>query len=144
MTPTLPTEIMLNAISIHILHTKDDFRNGDTQNIVGISIHILHTKDDVKRNFTAGIGLISIHILHTKDDVVLWNNSDAFRISIHILHTKDDSPQILTRQRREYFNPHPSYEGWRLRGWKRRPRLKFQSTSFIRRMTSHAWRVGDS
>ena len=33
-----------------------------------ISIHILHTKDDFKMRYNLAATLISIHILHTKDD----------------------------------------------------------------------------
>ena len=34
------------AISIHILHTKDDRSQQGRKNVRKISIHILHTKDD--------------------------------------------------------------------------------------------------
>ena len=56
---------------------------------------------------------ISIHILHTKDDDEYYQLDKQLDISIHILHTKDDLYATTTAVFTVYFNPHPSYEGWR-------------------------------
>ena len=82
---------------------------------------------------------------------------NRLKISIHILHTKDDRSGMYRTAGGSDFNPHPSYEGWRLilhsaekifyfnphpsyEGWQRLfliilRTIRFQSTSFIRRMT---------
>ena len=134
------------------------YNNLAAHSTVKISIHILHTKDDYRRvTFDDNIN-ISIHILHTKDDSNFKSNCFSFRYFNP--HPSYEGWQCCRSGNRPtaYFNPHPSYEGWlyllyrvlsngdfnphpSYEGW-HLPSLgdsfgtTFQSTSFIRRMTS--------
>ena len=87
------------------------------------------------------IKIISIHILHTKDDIL--RSSFLFLLRHFNPHPSYEGWRIVPYSALNGidFNPHPSYEGWPHAHHILHGALKFQSTSFIRRMTGNMWLI---
>ena len=98
-------------ISIHVPHTRDDDYAKKCFLFVAISIHVPHTRDDVRYFTSTILRNISIHVPHTRDDQIEAFLEKPVPISIHVPHTRDDCLRIIWQCRIDDFNPRPSHEG---------------------------------
>ena len=117
---------MTLRISIHILHTKDDRnrRNGST-NHRNFNPHPSYEGwPSYKSAAYTKYWFQSTSFIRRMTLLSAWSDTKMI-ISIHILHTKDDLGAGRLRRLFEDFNPHPSYEGWRVLLWIHIPKLHF-------------------